>query len=79
MKGRNMKSLHVIWFTFLIGIGYASEDEEVTPIIKEPVEIVLVCPEGSKHEGEELPKWVTTKDATEFFCDGSKQETEISE
>ena len=79
MKGCNMKSLHVIWLTLLVGICYASKDENTTPPIEDPVEIVLVCPEGSKHEGEELPKWVTTKDATEYFCNGPKTETEIAE
>ena len=79
MKGNIMKSLNVIWLTFLIGICYASEDTNITPIIKDPVEIVLVCPEDSKHEGEELPKWVTTNNAIEYFCNEANNETEIAE
>ena len=74
-----MKSLTVLWFTFLVGICYATEDENITPIIQDPIEIVLICPEGSKHEGEKVPKWVTNNDAIKFFCDGPQQETEIGE
>ena len=75
-----MKSLNVLFFTFLVGICYASEnDEDITPIITEPVELVLLCPEGSKFEGELVPKWVTTDEATEFFCNDAIEETEIGE
>ena len=73
-----MKSLLVIALTFLVSICNASEQEKVKPLVAEPVEIVLVCPEGSKHEGEEVPKWVTNEEAIKFYCD-SPEETEIAE
>ena len=64
----------------MAGICYATEKEEViTPVLTEPVEIVLVCPEGSKHEGDELPEWVTTDEAVLFYCNESVSETEIAE
>ena len=75
-----MKSITILFFTFIAAVCYASEDvEKITPILIEPVEIVLACPEGSKHEGEELPDWVSTEEAAEFFCNEKVEETEIAE
>ena len=75
-----MKSIAILIITFITSICFASENEEqITPIIAEPIEIVLVCPEGSKHEGDELPAWVTTEEAAEFFCNDTEEETEIAE
>ncbi len=75
-----MKSIAILIFIFLTSICFASESEEqITPILAEPIEIVLVCPKGSKYEGEELPKWVTTEEAAEFFCNDTVEETEIAE
>ncbi len=75
-----MKSITILILSLLACICFATESEEqVKPILPEPVEIVLVCPEGSKHEGEELPKWVTTIEATDFYCNEIIEETEIAE
>ena len=75
-----MKSITILCFTFLAVVCHASEDvEKITPILTEPVEIVLVCPEGSKHEGDELPHWASTEEAAKFFCNETVEETEIAE
>ena len=61
---------------------YASDnDTRIEPLViqLEPVEIVLLCPVGSQHEGELVPKWVTTDEATEFFCNDAAEEIEIAE
>ncbi len=79
MQGSNMKSLTIIWLTCLAGFSYAAEEESIPPIVNEPIEIVLVCPEGSKHQGEEVPAWVTTTAATKFFCNEVSDEIEIGE
>jgi hypothetical protein len=80
MKGLNMKSITILYFTFISLICYASESEDgIAHIITEPVELVLVCPEGSKHEGEELPTWVTTEEATKFYCNELVEDSEIAE
>jgi hypothetical protein len=66
----------------LASVCHASEDEkriEALIIQPEPVEVVLLCPEGSKYEGELVPKWVSTDEATEFFCNDTDDETEIAE
>ncbi len=62
--------------------SYASENvRTIEPLIIQPVpvEVVLLCPEGSQHEGELVPKWVTSDEATEFFCNDSTEETEVGE
>ena len=75
-----MKSIAILIITFLSSICFATESEEqISPILAEPIEIVLVCPEGSAHEGEELPQWVTTEEAAEFFCNEATEDTEIAE
>ena len=76
-----MKLHNVIWFSFLIGIACASEDDDTTLLIKDPVEIdiVLVCSEGTKHEGDEIPAWITTQNARDFYCDGPEEETQLGE
>ena len=75
-----MKSIAILILSLLACICFASESEEqIKPILTEPVEIVLVCPEGSKHEGEELPEWVTTQEASDFYCNEAVEETEIAE
>ncbi len=79
MQGSNMKSLTIIWLTCLVGTVFADEKQSIQPIINEPIEIVLVCPEGSKYQGEKVPEWVTTSAATEFFCNEASEETEIAE
>jgi len=78
-----MKVLNIIWLTFLgltfsVGIGHASMDEDKEPRIQEPLELVLVCPEESKHAGDELPRWVTSSEAVDYFCNHT-QETELAE
>jgi len=82
MQKHYMKSLFVLCFTFLASICFASENEKrIEPIIiqLEPVEVVLLCPEGSKYEGELVPKWVSTDEATDFFCNDSEDESEVGE
>ena len=82
MQKRYMKSIFVLCFTFLTSICFASENEkriETLIIQPEPVEVVLLCPEGSKYEGELVPKWVSTDEATDFFCNETNDETEIAE
>ncbi len=75
-----MKSITIFFLTLLAGVCYATEDEDdQSPKLTKPVEIVLVCPKGSKHEGDKLPEWVTTKDAEDFYCNESVNETEIAE
>lgn len=69
-------------FLFLTSICYASDSNtRVKPIITKPerVDVVLLCPEGSKFEGELVPKWVTTDEATDYFCNDTYEETEVSE
>lgn len=66
-------------------ISYAADSEGTIPrIITAPaeplaLEVVLLCPEGSQHEGELLPKWVTNDEATDYFCNDSTEEMELSE
>jgi len=82
MQRRYLKILSVLSFMLLTPFGYASENQKkVEPLIlqPEPVEVVLFCPEGSKYEGELVPKWVSTDEATDFFCNDSEEETEIAE
>lgn len=82
MKGFKMKFLFVCCTTFMVWISHASEPDEMTTInVNKPVQIVLVCPNGTKHEGEELPQGITNDNAIEYFCDGPKSEmdTEIGE
>ena len=82
MQKRYMKSIFILCFTFLTSICFASENEkriETLIIQPEPVEVVLLCPEGSKYEGELVPKWVSTDEATDFFCNETSDETEIAE
>ena len=75
-----MKLIAILALALLTGICCAAEDkDDSTPVLTKPVEIVLVCPKGSKHEGDELPQWVTTEDATNFYCNESVDETEIAE
>lgn len=80
MKRRYLKFLNALFLTCLASICYASENEDAIPlIITEPVEIVLLCPEGSKYEGELVPKWVTSDEATYYFYNDSTKETEVGE
>ena len=81
MNSRNMRLLSALCFTFLTSICFASEnDQTIEPIFIqiEPVEIVMLCPDDSQHEGELIPKWVTSDEATEFFCNDS-DELELAE
>jgi hypothetical protein len=79
---------HIIHFVYasslliLTSLSFASENEtRVKPIITklEPVEVVLFCPEGSKFEGELVPKWVTTDEATDYFCNDTYEDSEVAE
>jgi len=80
MNRRDMKLLSALCFTCLANFCYASENEDTIPlVITEPVEIVLLCPDSSQHEGELVPKWVTSDEAIEFFCNDSTEETEVGE
>ena len=82
MRKRYMTSLSVLCFIFLASVCHASDNEKrIEPLITqpEPVEVVLLCPEGSKYEGEPVPKWVSTDEATDFFCNETSDETEIAE
>lgn len=82
MNSRTIKLFSTLCFAFLAGASFASEkNKTIAPIITqiEPVEIVVLCPAGSQHEGELVPKWVTSDEATEFFCNDSIKETEIGE
>lgn len=67
----------------LTSFAHATESEGTIPRIitapAEPLEVVLLCPEGSQHEGELVPKWVTNDEATDYFCNDSTEEMEISE
>ena len=66
----------------LTSLCYASENEtRVKPIVTkpEPVEVVIFCPEGSKFEGELVPKWVTTDEATDYFCNDTYEDSEVAE
>lgn len=77
-----IKSVCALYFAAQTSFCYATEDEkDVSQIIMqpEPIEVVLLCPEGSKHEGELVPKWVTTEEATEYFCNDTYEDTEIGE
>jgi len=73
-----MKFLNVIWITLLVGVCNASEEEDAIPVKKDPLDIVLVCPEHSVHKGDEVPHWATTISAITFFCNDTK-ESEIAE
>lgn len=78
---RKMQLLSVLCLLFFSSISFASDNHSVvTPIILQPelVELVMLCPEGSQHEGELIPKWVTNEEAIEFFCNDS-EELEIAE
>ena len=82
MQRRYTKYFSALCFMLLTSTSYASENvRTLEPLITQPetVEIVLLCPEGSQHEGELVPKWVTTDEATEFFCNDAIEETEIAE
>jgi hypothetical protein len=62
-------------------ISLASDHNNViAPVLDqpEPIEIVILCPAGSQHEGELIPKWVTNDEAAEFFCNDS-EELELAE
>lgn len=67
----------------LTSFSNASESEGTIPRIiaspAEPLEVVLLCPEGSQHEGELAPNWVTNDEATDFFCNDSIEETKVGE
>ena len=78
-----MKSLRVICFTLLLCTGYASGVEKVEPIIVEPqkietIEVVTVCPDGSKYAGEKIPGWVVGEESINYFCN-SEDESVIAE
>ncbi len=76
------RSLSVLCLFLLASICNAAEDGkriEILIIQPEPVEVVLLCPEGSKYEGELVPKWVSTDEATDYFCNDTSDETEIAE
>lgn len=82
MKTSYRNALYTLFFMFLSSLSLASENEEtIAPLLTAPaeqLEIVLFCPDGSKYEGELVPKWVTTDEATDFFCNDI-EETEIAE
>ena len=67
----------------ITSFSYASESEGTIPRIiaapAEPLEVVLLCPEGSQHEGELVPNWVTNDEATDYFCNDSTEDTEVGE
>ncbi|MFK7814834.1 MAG: hypothetical protein AB8B92_00710 [Gammaproteobacteria bacterium] len=76
-----MKLLSALCLVFFASTSFASGNNKVvTPIIlqPEPVEMVMLCPDNSQHEGELIPKWVTSDEAIEFFCNDS-EEIEIAE
>ncbi len=56
---RVMKLFSALCLTCLTSICFASENNKVIePIITqpEPVEMVMLCPDDSQHEGELIPK-----------------------
>ena len=55
-----MKFLYVIWISLLVGVCNASEEDDVVPVKKDPLDIVLVCPEHSVHKGDEVPHWAVS-------------------
>ena len=79
VQRRNIQ-IHFIKSVFALGVlcmssfSYASENEGTIPrIITAPaeplaLEVVLLCPEGSQHEGELVPNWVTNDEATDYFA-----------
>ena len=82
MQRRYTKYLNALCFMLLMPTSYASENvRTIEPLITQPelVEVVLLCPEGSQHEGELVPNWVTTDEATDYFCNDSTEKTEVGE
>jgi len=77
------KFISVLCFTCITSFSYASENDETIPRIipapAEPLDVVLLCPEGSQHEGELVPKWVANDEAMEFFCNDADDVTEVAE
>jgi len=83
VQRRCIKSLCAISLLCLASQSYSAESEGTIPRIiaapAEPLEVVLLCPEGSQHEGELVPKWVANEEAMEFFCNDAEEETEVGE
>jgi hypothetical protein len=80
MKRFGLLLLSLLSLSFLTSICFASEDnKDIAPILQlEPIEVVLLCPAGSQHEGELIPNWVANDEAAEFFCNDA-EEKEIAE
>jgi len=79
-----MKSSKLLCLLLLFNAGYAHSVEKIKPIIVEPIEVKAIeveqeCPQGSKYAGETLPEWVSGKEAIEFYCNSSEEESELAE
>jgi len=83
MQRRIVRSICVFCFAALSSFCYASENKgTIEPIFTAPaeaLEVVLLCPENSKNSGELVPKWVTTDEAIDYFCNDAESEAEATE
>jgi hypothetical protein len=70
-----MKLFSTLLFAALFNICYAADDEAKSSENEAPEAIVIVCPEHTANKGDEVPKFATTVDAINFFCN-DQQETE---
>lgn len=70
-----MKLLSLLCLSFLFSVCYASEEKTNSSENNAPEPIVLVCPEHTANKGDEVPKFATTVEAINFFCN-DQQETE---
>jgi len=72
-----MKLFSILLLTTLFNLSYAVEEENKSTESEAPEAIVLVCPEHTANKGDEVPKFATTVEAINFFCN-DQQEAENS-
>ena len=73
-----MKFISIFWVSTLISVSYAAEEEVEGSESAAPEPIVIVCPEHTANKGDEVPKFATTVEAINFYCnDQQEPETEV--